>query len=106
MTWDRLDIITNDSQLVRPHLMSPINLWKETPLIYSESLSSTLEASVYLKLEVRPVRISEFSSEFDGRISTHHTHSSTVEFHILSSKRRINTAPLYTLSLRRAEMLV
>lgn len=35
--------------------MSPTNLWKETPLIFSESLSSTLDASVYLKLEVRDV---------------------------------------------------
>ncbi len=40
-------------------LMSPIDLWKETPLIFSEILSSTLKVSVYLKLEVRPVRISK-----------------------------------------------
>ncbi|KAF8352351.1 tryptophan synthase beta subunit-like PLP-dependent enzyme [Amanita rubescens] len=31
--------------------MSPIDLWKETPLIFSDVLSSTLKASVYLKLE-------------------------------------------------------
>lgn len=89
--------------------MSPVDLWKETPLIFSENLSSTLKASVYLKLEVRPVcMISKRRPDYcdNARISTHHILLSTVESLVSSDKRRISTVSHYTQSSRQAAMLV
>jgi hypothetical protein len=88
--------------------MSPIDLWKETPLIFSDVLSNTLNASVYLKLEVRLVRIFKCcpDSYDNARISTHHILLSIVGSLVLSDKRRTSTVSHYTLSSRRAAMLV